>query len=352
MRGCLTIDLGALARNYRTIQNMVGENCTASAVVKADAYGLGVAPVAKALLENGTESFFVANLDEASALRGILGEGAVIYTLNGFEAECTSVYEGEGITPVLNSLEDVQAFGAHGQDLPAPALHIDTGMNRLGIRADRLDALQGQDFSLVMSHFACADEKDHSMNAAQFEVFQAAAKHFPGTKKSLANSSGVFRSNTYHFDMVRPGMCLYGLNPRPETKNPMEAVVSLSVPILQIRDTAPGETCGYNATYRFKNKTRLAVVALGYADGFLRSLSNAGALYWRGIPCPVRGRVSMDLTIIDLGAVPENDLPRAGDMVEVIGPHQSADDLAASAGTIGYEILTSLGARHLRHYMD
>ena len=154
MRGCLTIDLGALARNYRTIQNMVGENCTASAVVKADAYGLGVAPVAKALLENGTESFFVANLDEASALRGILGEGAVIYTLNGFEAECTSVYEGEGITPVLNSLEDVQAFGAHGQDLPAPALHIDTGMNRLGIRADRLDALQGQDFSLVMSHFA------------------------------------------------------------------------------------------------------------------------------------------------------------------------------------------------------
>ncbi|MCB9982608.1 MAG: alanine racemase [Rhodospirillales bacterium] len=352
MRGRLQIDLGALARNFQILKDTSRPGCGVAPAVKASAYGLGIEPVARRLIKEGAGVFFVASLDEALELRGIVGSGPVIYTLNGFEAERAALYKTEQISAVLNSGEALADFAMYGQQSPAPALHIDTGMNRLGVRVDALDNLDEQNFSLVMSHFACADEADNPMNDAQFVAFTKAAQRFENVPKCLANSSGIFRSANYHFDMVRPGMALYGLNPRPESDNPMAAVVNLSVPVLQVWDAKAGETCGYNATYRFDKNTKLCVVGLGYADGFLRSLSNNGALFWNGVACPIRGRVSMDLTIIDLSDIPENDLPRAGDMVEVIGPHQSADDLAASAGTIGYEILTALGPRYERVYTD
>lgn len=352
MRGRLQIDLGALARNYHILRDKVGAGCRVAPVVKAWAYGLGVAPVARRLHAEGANVFFVASLDEALELREIIGAGPVIYTLNGFEAKRAQVCSDAQISAVLNSDEALHDFAKHGNNAPAPALHIDTGMNRLGVRTDELEGLEPQNFSLVMSHFACADEADNPMNDAQCAAFEKATQHFAPMPKSLANSFGAFRSSAYHFDMVRPGMALYGLNPVPETANPMSQVVQLSVPILQVREAKAGEACGYNATYRFDKATRLAVVALGYADGLLRSLSNNGALFWNGIACPIRGRVSMDLTIVELGSVPEHDLPRAGDMMEVIGPHQDADVLAAAAGTIGYEILTALGPRYERVYTD
>ena len=360
--GKLVIDLGALTRNYRQIQTMTGAGCNVAAVVKANAYGCGLAAVAGALHAAGAQEFFVATLPEALELRTIIDEASRIYVLNGFNHTHGDLYMQENIIPVLSSMPEIQSYVAlaaeTGHKLPA-IIHIDTGMNRLGLEsadienlASAPEVLAGLDLHYVMSHFACADEQDHSMNAAQYEAFKQAAKTFPGVKMSLANSSGVFRSHDYYFDMVRPGMCLYGLNPLPEADNPMHPVVKLDVPVLQIRQAQKGETCGYGATHRFEKPANLAVVSMGYADGFLRSLSNKGVLYWKDYKCPVRGRVSMDLTIVDLSAVPDNELPGPGDMLEVIGTHQSADDVAEACGTIGYEILTSLSRRYQRIYKD
>jgi alanine racemase len=338
---------------------MTGPDCAAAVVVKANAYGLGVAPVAAALQKAGADKFFIATLAEALELRTIVGKKPDIYMLHGFEEAGCDLYKAEAITPVLSSVHEIESYAAFAarEETAFPAvIHIDTGMNRLGLKKQDMEKTASKlgsiDLRYVMSHFACADEKNHPMNEAQYKAFQAAAQMFPGTKKSLANSAGIFRSPEYHFDMIRPGMSLYGLNPTPETKNPMHPAIELAVEILQVKDTEDGETCGYNATYRFKKKQKLAIVSMGYADGFPRSLSNTGALYWKGHKCPLRGRVSMDLTTVDLSAVPENDLPGPGDMLEVIGPNQSADDLAADAGTIGYEILTSLSRRYQRIYKN
>ena len=357
--GTLTVDLAAISANYQQIQSITGRNCAVSAVVKANAYGCGMAPVASALRQAGAAKFFIATLPEGLELRTIIGEEPEVYMLGGFDPENSDLYTAENITPVLNSLDEIESYSAlaseNGKSLPA-ILHIDTGMNRLGLEKQDLatvqEKLQGIDVQYVMSHFACADEKDAPMNEAQYETFKAAAETFPNIPKSLANSSGIFRSPDYHFDMVRPGMSLYGLNPTPETDNPMHRAVTLNVEVLQVKDVEGGETCGYGATHRFGNNSKLAILSMGYADGFLRSLSNNGALYWKNYKCPVRGVVSMDLTIVDLSAVPENELPTPGDMLEVIGPNQSADDLAAACGTIGYEILTSLSRRYQRVYKD
>ena len=231
-------------------------------------------------------------------------------------------------------------------------------MNRLGFGLDEtpvlledLGRLEGLDVKMIISHFACADEKDHEMNDAQYERFKAVAAHFPKAQKSLANSSGVFRDPRYHFNVARPGMALYGLNPTPEAPNPMRPVVSLDVRVLQIREVKAGETTGYGASYRHEKDTVTATVAMGYADGILRALSNKGRLYWQGQALSILGRVSMDSITIDLGGLAESKRPKVGDYLEVIGPHQSADDLATQAGTIGYEILTSLGERYERVYL-
>lgn len=352
MLGQLEIDLRAVAENYSIIQNKVSSSCEVAAVVKANAYGCGVAAIAPVLEAAGAKTFFVATLPEALELRTIIDREPLVATLNGFNAEGAALYAAENITPILNSPEDIAAYSACEHPLPKPILHFDTGMNRLGLRAEQIEAAKPLQPAIIMSHFACGDEPDHELNNAQYEAFKAISQSFPNIPKCLANSFGVFRSDQYHLDIARPGMALYGLNPKPEENNPMRPVVKLSVPILQVREALNGETAGYNATYRFDKKSKLAIVPLGYADGFLRSLSSAGALYWKNIRCPIRGRVSMDLTIVDLSDVPENDLPSAGDMMEVIGTNQSADDLAANAGTIGYEILTSLSRRYKRKYIS
>ena len=354
MQGRLTIDLAALADNFRLLKDKVGAACRVAAVVKADSYGLGMAACAEALEQAGAEEFFVATLPEAIALRTIINEKSEVFVLGGFDSRYGDIYREENITPVISSLEQLAGYIAlydGNSKLPA-IVHFDTGMNRLGLRAGEIDVdlLDALDIRYVMSHFACSDEAGHEINERQYAAFEKICAAFSGVPATLCNSSGIFRADKYHFEMVRPGMALYGLNPVPEQKNPMRPVVSLDVPVLQIKTAKKGETCGYGASHRFEKDTKIAILSLGYADGFFRAHSNNAKLYWNGIACPVRGRVSMDLCVIDLTDVPENALPKAGDFIEVIGPHQSADDLALSAGTIGYEILTALGHRYERIY--
>lgn len=352
----LTIDLKALAGNHGLFRRRVGPRVRVAGIVKADAYGLGMIPVAETLYAQGCRDFFVATLEEALSLRAALPD-APIAMLGGLSCGTEDDFIAHNIVPVLNSAADISGWkecaARTGRKLPA-ILHFDTGMNRLGLGADETAALlddpyafDGLDIRLVMSHFACADEKGHPLTAQQQARFEVIAAHFPGIEKSLANSSGIFRDTAYHYDLVRPGMGVYGLNPVPETVNPMQPVVRLEARILQIRNARKGETVGYGASHTLERDTRLATVGLGYADGFLRSLSGRGVLYYQGTPCPVIGRVSMDLVTVDIGSLPTHP----GEMLEVLGPHQDADALAAAAGTIGYEILTSLGARYKRVYL-
>ena len=353
----LTIDLSAIANNYRLFQNHVGENCQVAGIVKANAYGLGLQQVTSKLKELDCPQFFVATLDEAIELRK-LHKKAPIAVLGGLTQKAEKDYFGNNITPVLNTFSDIerwQTLARKENKKLAAIMHFDTGMNRLGFNDTQTNELMEKDLKeldvqLIMSHFACADKKDHPLTAQQATNFSKIAKHFPNAKKSLANSSGLFRGSSYHYDVVRPGYALYGGNPTAESQNPMQTVVKLDTHILQISECNKGDTIGYGATHTFNQKTRTATVAIGYADGFLRSNSSKAVLYYQGQPCPVLGRVSMDLVSIDIGNI-RNIHPKQGDSVEILGPHQSIDNLADTAGTIGYEILTSLGSRYKREYI-
>jgi alanine racemase len=288
--------------------------------------------------------------------------------LGGLFTGAENTYTAHQITPVLNSPDDIQRWQKHslikGQDknkkLPA-FLHFDTGMNRLGLSAkefqalrDNSEMLEGIDVQTILSHFVAADDWAEGwaleLTIAQADLFADIAVRFPQAKKSLANSSGLFRHNHYHYDMVRPGYALYGGYPTPETKNPMKPIIRLDARILQIRECRKGESIGYAASHKFKKDTRTATIALGYADGFLRSGSNKAVVYYNNQPCPVLGRVSMDLVTIDLSGI-KGKQPVQGEAIEILGPHQTVDDLAKTAGTIGYEILTSLGTRYKRDYI-
>ncbi len=381
----LTIDLDALAENYRRLRRELnGVPC--AAVVKADGYGLGLARVAPALFRAGARIFFVAQLGEAIALRGVLPEAAEIYVLNGLAAGPAAEFQAQRLIPVLNSLGEVADWqaaarqgghrGGHQAGRPlAAALHIDTGMSRLGLPAEELDRLtaeperlEGIELVHVMSHLACADQPQHPLNAAQLAEFRAAVARLtaapqappPAAPASLANSSGIFLGAEYHFDLGRPGAALYGVNPTPGRPNPMAQVVRLQGKILQVREIDAPLTVGYGATHRAAGPTRVATVAVGYADGYLRSLSNRGSAWLGNQRVPVVGRVSMDLITLDVtGAAPDSAHP--GALVDLIGPELAADpelanpeltvdDVAAAAGTIGYEILTALGRRYHRVY--
>ena len=348
----LTISLKGLVDNYRTIRDMT--DAKVGCVLKANAYGLGVAPIFEALRLEGCKKFFVATPDEALQLR-LFNQDVEIFVLEGVYPGCDDLYAGKKLTPVLNSVEDIArwaGFAANtGNRLPA-ILHFDTGMNRLGIRPDEItkiaDNVEALDIHTVMSHFACSDDKDNALNDIQVERFDDIAKAFPDAKRSLCNSSGIFRNAEWHHDLVRPGYALYGGNPTPEKTNPMADVVSVNARILQIHKAQKGETAGYGASHVFEKDTQCAIIALGYADGFFRSGGNAAKVYWRGVACPVVGRVSMDLVIVDIGHLTAP--PEAGEWVEVLGPHQGIDALAADCGTIGYEILTLFGRRYQRIY--
>ncbi len=353
----LQISLTNLAGNYNLIRKKT--KAEVAGVIKADGYGIGIKFAFETLWREGCRRFFVATPEEAATVRS-LQSSAEIFVLGGLYHDAGEYYTAHNITPVLGSLEEIARWTAfakkQNRNLPA-AIHFDTGINRLGLGADEtkkliadkslLDAI---DLKLIMSHFACSDEKDHEMNARQAQAFAQIAADFPGTPKSLCNSSGIFRNTDWHYDVLRPGFCLYGGNPTPETKNPMQQVVSLDVRILQTSNVKKGETAGYGATHIFEKDARTATVALGYADGIPRSGSNSARLFWNGQPCPIVGRISMDLAIVDIGGLTGPN-PRPGDMLEVLGPNQSVDDLADACGTIGYEILTSLGRRYERIYL-
>ncbi len=353
----LSVDLSAVADNYRLFQTLAGQAAVAG-ILKADAYGTGAKPVFEILVQAGCRLFFVATPDEALTLRALNAE-VEIAVLGGVYTGAAPDYAHHRFIPVLNSREEMVRWQAQasaaGQALPS-ILHFDTGMNRLGFGAGDAHALfatpsllQGLDVHWVMSHFACSDEAGHPMNEAQACRFANIAQHFPNARKSLANSSGLFRDKAWHYDMVRPGYALYGGNPTPEAVNPVKSVVKLEARILQTYTIRKGESAGYGASHVFEKDTECATLSIGYADGFLRSASNHASLYWQGQACPIRGRVSMDLTIVETGHL-QGPHPQPGDWLEVIGPHQSVDDLAASCGTIGYEILTSLGPRYHRLY--
>lgn len=356
--GILSINLKALADNYRLFQDKVGEGRDVAGVVKADAYGLGLKPVVETLLNLDCPQFFVASLEEALSLRAI-NKDVPVAVLGGLFIGAEEEYVAHNITPVLNTPNDIARWAEIAkskQDMLGAILHFDTGMNRLGLSKDEAhnlienpQALDGINLQYVMTHFACADEKDHPLTKKQAHDFANLAQHFPNAKKSLANSPGLFVDAAYHYDMVRPGFALYGGNPTPCSNNPMRSVVDLSVRILQIRLCKKGESIGYGAGHIFEKDTPTATVALGYADGFLRSGSSKATLYFNGQPCPVIGRVSMDLVTVDLSDV-KGAPPKQGDALEILGQNQSVDDLAEAAGTIGYEILTSLGKRYHRNY--
>lgn len=359
--GILEIDLDALAGNYRRLTEAAGGAEVAPAV-KADAYGLGLEPVVRTLATAGARRFFVANLAEGLALRGFLPQAGCL-VLNGPLPGEERDYIASRLVPVLNTLEQVQLWGAAaraaGRPLPA-ALHLDSGINRLGLTPDESRRLAAEPalladlaVELVMSHLACGDEPAHPGNAAQLARFRQAADALPGpvsaAPRSIAASCGIFLGESYRLQVVRPGYALYGGNPASGRPNPMRPVVRLQSRVLQARRVDPPAGVGYGATHCVERPARLVTLAIGYADGLFRALSNRGRLVIDGQALPIVGRISMDLTVVDASALPaERLLP--GGFAEILGPGQDLDALAADAGTIGYEVLTSLGRRHRRVY--
>lgn len=356
----LTIDLGALVRNYRVIAGL--SRARISAVVKADGYGLGMKEVASALAEAGCDAFFVATPEEGMTLRQAFDTfpAARIYVLNGFCGVLGSTFLSHSLVPVLNTHEDIEAWYATarkaGQPLPT-VLHVDTGMNRLGLPPAEAQALAADKdrrssfaIELIMSHLACAEEPDNPLNEEQRSRFERARRAFGHASGSLANSAGVLLGTPYQLELIRPGIALYGGNPRPNEKSLFETVARIETPILQLRLVDKGATVGYGATHRTQGPARLATVGVGYADGYLRALSNRGQAAIAGRAAPVVGRVSMDLLTLDVSAVPEAEAA-PGAMVELMGPHATVDDLARAAGTIPYELLTRLGPRLRRRYL-
>jgi alanine racemase len=354
----LTIDLAAIAENYRLLATKAAP-AECAGVVKADAYGLGVAKVAPALWQAGCRTFFVATLDEGRTLRRLL-PSARIYVLNGLQGVDPASFIGNGLQPLLVSLDEIERWrlGAAGAEA---GLHLDTGMSRLGLPADETAVLiaeprrlDGLVLSLLVSHFACAEVSDHPLNRTQRDRFRDTAERLqlPGSvARSLANSSGIFLGTDNVFDIVRPGAALYGIAPITNQPNPMRQVVRLQAKILQVRRVDAGTTVGYGATHRFARPSRLATIGVGYADGFMRSLSNRGGAYVGDRRAPIVGRVSMDLLTIDISDIQEREA-QVGSWVDLIGPHNPVDTVAAEAGTIGYEILTNLGRRYHRRYLD
>jgi alanine racemase len=354
--GALTIDLNAIVANWQLLSGQI-HTTECAAVVKANGYGLGLEAVGAKLVQAGCKTFFVADLAEARRLRPHALE-AVIYVLNGFSPESGSSFIEIGARPVINStteLAEWDAFVSERNWLGGAALHVDTGMNRLGIPVDEAIALaprvqtENHGFTLLMSHLACAEIPDHPLNTSQIQLFKEIQSLFRGVPASLANSSGIFLGDPAHCDLVRPGAALYGINPVPGRPNPMQSVVELSGRILQIRKIDRGGTVGYGASWTAKRPSRLAVAAIGYADGLPRALSGVdpalnGMAVIAGKRCPFVGRISMDLVCIDVTDLPDGAVHRGG-IATFIGEGISIDDVAANAGTIGYEILTHLSPR-------
>jgi alanine racemase len=351
----LTVDLEAIAANWRLLARRHAG--PVAAVLKADAYGLGAVAVASRLFAEGARHFFVAYPAEGAALRPHL-PGAMIAILNGLSPDRTELYLQHGLAPVLGNAGEIAVWQSEARRLARvlPALiHIDSGMNRLGLSPPELDRLvahpedlDGIDVLYLMTHLANAEVPADERNLQQAQRFAAACGKLPPAPRSLANSSGVFLGHRFASDLARPGAALYGINPVPGTPNPMRQVMRLTARVLQLRDIEPGAAVGYNAIWTAPRPTRVATVSAGYADGYHRALSNKAFAAFDGVRLPLIGRVSMDLTTFDATECPSL---RQGSEIELIGPAVPPDEVAAWAGTNGYEILTSLGRRFHRRYL-
>jgi alanine racemase len=359
--GVLTVDLDAIVANWRRLEKTaVPAEC--AGVIKANAYGCGLDPVARALASAGCKTFFVATLDEARIARASV-PGAAIYVLDGFFQNCGDAFAEIDARPVigdLNELAEWDVFCRRSGWSGGAAIHIDTGMNRLGLTiAEAQGVVQrinagNHGITLVMSHLASAEMLHHPLNARQLASFREIAGLFSGVPASLSNSSGIFLGPPFQFDLVRPGSALYGVNPTPEADNPMQPVVELKVRILQTRNVERGEGVGYGGTWTARRPTRLAILSAGYADGYFRAASaNDGTrgaeVVVAGKRCPIAGRISMDLMAVDITDLDKN-AARRGHMATLIGEGITVDELGHHFGTIGYEVLTSLGARYARIY--
>jgi len=365
----LIVDLDAIANNYRHIQSLA-PTAEVGVSIKADAYGLGAAPIARALAAIGCQTFFVATAAEGAKLRSAVADAGIVI-LNGPDAASAPLFVEHGLTPALNSLLQIDVWrtaAAGNSHLKGAYLHIDTGMSRLGLSEAEVSELcsdparlEGVGVSVVMSHLACADEPGSPMNARQRERLLATAATLSALtgplRTSLANSAGVFLGADFHLDLVRAGASIYGLNVLNQKLNSMHQVVHLYAKILQVREVDKAATVGYGATHQVSRPSRIATVAIGYADGYLRAAGRLtdkdtrqlATTYVGDAAAPVVGRVSMDLLTVDVSDVPAA-AAQPGAFVELIGDHFSADDLADVAGTIGYEVLTRLGQRHHRIY--
>ncbi len=357
--GWLTIDLDAIVANWRTLEALVAP-AECAAVVKADAYGLGVDRVAPALAAAGCRTFFVAHLGEGVGLRPLLPRGCTILVLNGIPPGTAAHFAADRLLPVLNSLEQVAEWraeaGRQGRALAA-ALQVDTGMSRFGLAPEEVGpaiAAAGDAVALrlLMSHLACADEPEHPANELQLGRFRHVAAALPGISLSLAASSTIFLGGRYHLDMVRPGAALYGVPPNAARPNPMRPVVRLQARVAQLRDVPAGAFVGYGAAFTARRPSRIATLGVGYADGFLRAGGNRGgaSLAEGGPRLPIVGRISMDSLAVDATDLPDGAL-REGTALDLIGPHCPLEDAARDAGTIGYELLTALGRRYHRRYL-
>ncbi|MGD9867986.1 MAG: alanine racemase [Hyphomicrobiales bacterium] len=361
--GLLTIDLDAIAANHAYLARTAAP-AKCAGVIKADAYGTGAAQAAARLFREGCDTFFVATLGEAAVVRAAV-PGPVIYVLDGLFPGSADTFAGARLRPVLSSLDQIaewNGFCAANGPLPA-AVHIDTGMNRLGLRPDEVDMLAGDasrlasfELALVMSHLACADEPGNPMSERQRKAFAELKGKLPPAPASLANSAGTLLGKPYHFDLVRPGIALYGGKAIEGQPNPMRPVVRLQARIVQVRTARAGETVGYGGAGKITRDSLLATAAIGYADGLFRNLGSAPGkpglvVHISGHPAPLLGRVSMDLITIDVTELPEGTAC-AGGVVELLGEKTGVDNMGRAAGTIGYEVLTRLGHRYRRHYLN
>jgi alanine racemase len=360
----LSIDLGAIAGNWRGLRDAgraQGKPIDCAAVLKADAYGCGAAVVGPRLAAEGCRQFFVAHIEEGIALRKAMPEHP-IYVLNGLLAGTEGDFVEHRLTPVMNHLGQLNAWRAAAQRFDRPldaVIHVDTGMHRLGFGPeettvlinDHRGRLRGLRLALIMSHLVASEEQQNPINGEQLQRFRGLTKAMPGAPASLANSSAIFLGPDYHFDLLRPGAALYGINPLPGQPNPMLPVVTLEARVLQVRRVDAFQTVGYGGAWRASRPSRVATIALGYADGYFRILINRTHVHLAGKRVPVIGRISMDLVTIDVTDLPETAC-QPGTGVEVLGPSLSPDDLAEHGRTNAYEVMTSLGQRYARVYVE
>lgn len=354
----LTVSLSALEANYRALK-LAAPGTRMSAVVKADGYGLGAVAVAKALSSFGCDLFFTTRAHEGAELRRA-GISADIFILDGLVGDGADMFHRYHLTPVLNSLAEIEEWRAtrkaRNERLRA-AVHFDTGMNRLGLPAAEFETLAGDlarlegiEIAFWMSHLSSADERTSPVNAKQLERFKANLARLPDGKASLANSAGIYLGPDYQFDVCRPGIALFGVSPGPSVKANLQTVATAEARILLVQDIQPGESAGYGATWIAERPTRLATLALGYADGYPWALGNTGFVHIGGARAPVVGRVSMDLITVDMTDIPAEAV-YVGAWAETMGENVPAPELAAAAGTLPYELLTSLGKRYTRRYI-